>query len=216
MFWLTVDAVIVCKHQLGRVATVATQQCVRIDEREVLIEPDPEQRPISGCPNYGPAIKPCTATLKVQAGYSEWIRIGGRASFNNSVDFKTLINSLAQNGCSHFVLDLSECLLMDSTFLGVLAGLGLKYPHNGDNHPAFELLNPNHRIADLLENLGVVHLFRIVHGQSAAPTMQCVEQTVAQGDGKEVTRTCLEAHQTLKKLNTNNVPKFKDETEYNA
>lgn len=145
-----------------------------------------------------------------------WIRIGGRASFNNSVDFKTLINSLAQNGCSHFVLDLSECLLMDSTFLGVLAGLGLKYPRNGDNHPAFDLLNPNHRIADLLENLGVVHLFRVVHGQSAAQTMECIEQTSAQGDDAEVTRTCLEAHQTLMKLNPNNIPKFKDVTEYLA
>lgn len=162
-------------------------------------------------------MKPAAANLSVWVSERDaWIRIGGRASFNNSVDFKTLINSLAQNGCSHFVLDLSECLLMDSTFLGVLAGLGLKYPHNGDNLPAFELLNPNTRIADLLENLGVVHLFRIVHGQSAAETLQCVQQTAVQGDDKEVTRTCLEAHQTLMKLNPNNIPKFKDVTEYLA
>ena len=79
MFWLTIDAVIVCKHQLGRVATLATQHFVRIDGREVLIDPDPEQRPISGCPMYGPAIKPCTTTLVVQEGYSDWIRISGRA-----------------------------------------------------------------------------------------------------------------------------------------
>ena len=78
MFWLTIDAVIVCKHQLGRVATLATQHFVRIDGREVLIDPDPEQRPISGCPMYGPAIKPCTTTLVVQEGYSDWIRISGR------------------------------------------------------------------------------------------------------------------------------------------
>jgi hypothetical protein len=79
MFWLTQDAVIVCNHQLGKVATVTSQQHVRVDSRPVMIEPDPESRPISGCPNYGPGIKPCTTTLKVQAGYSSWIRIDGRS-----------------------------------------------------------------------------------------------------------------------------------------
>jgi anti-anti-sigma factor len=162
-------------------------------------------------------MKPVAANLSVWVSEKDaWIRIGGRASFNNSVDFKTLINSLAQNGCSHFVLDLSECLLMDSTFLGVLAGLGLKYPHNGDNRPAFELLNPNHRIADLLENLGVIHLFRIVHGQATHQPMHGVEHTSAQDDGAEVTRTCLEAHKTLMQINPNNVPKFRDVAEYLA
>jgi anti-anti-sigma factor len=162
-------------------------------------------------------MKPTAANLSVWVSDRDaWIRIGGRASFSNSVDFKTLIHSLAQNGCSHFILDLTECLLMDSTFLGVLAGLGLKYPHNGDNKPAFELLNPNHRIEDLLENLGVVHLFRIVHGQSPSRAMQGVGHTAEQDDGAEVTRTCLEAHETLMKVNPNNVPKFKDVTEYLA
>jgi len=162
-------------------------------------------------------MKPIAANLSVWVCEREaWIRIGGRASFNNSVDFKTLINSLAQDGCSHFILDLTECLLMDSTFLGVLAGLGLKYPHNGDDHAAFELLNPNHRIADLLENLGVAHLFHIIHRQAAPHSSHDVEHTSAQDDGTEVTRTCLEAHETLMKLNPKNVPKFKDVTEYLA
>ena len=52
-----------------------------------------------------------------------WIKITGRASFNSSVDFKTLINGLSQRGFCRFVLDLSDCPLMDSTFLGVLAGM---------------------------------------------------------------------------------------------
>lgn len=79
MLWLTEDALIVCKHQLGKVTNTPTQDWVRIAGRRVLVATDPEGRPISGCPNYGPSIKPCTTTLKVQAGYSGWIRIGGRA-----------------------------------------------------------------------------------------------------------------------------------------
>jgi len=162
-------------------------------------------------------MKPTAANLSVWVSEREaWIRIGGRASFNNSVDFKTLINSLAQNGCSHFILDLTECLVMDSTFLGVLAGLGIKYPHNGNDNPAFDLLNPNNRIADLLENLGVMHLFHIVRGLTPGCKMQGVEHTAAQDDEKEVTRTCLEAHETLMKLNPDNVPKFRDVAEFLA
>src|SRR6266446_10788318 len=80
------------------------------------------------------------------------IRIAGRASFNSSVDFKTLVAGLHQKGYSRFVLDLTHCLLMDSTFLGVLAGLGLKFGASpkSQSHPSMELLNPNARILDLL------------------------------------------------------------------
>src|SRR5881394_298592 len=94
------------------------------------------------------------------------IKIAGRASFNSSLDFKTLINGLAQRGFSRFVLDLTDCPLMDSTFLGVLAGLGLKIGscHNGDSRASIELLNPKPRILDLLENLGVSHLFKVLNG----------------------------------------------------
>ena len=79
MLWITEDALVVCKHQLGKVANLPSQDLVTIDSRRVLVEADPEGRPIAGCPNYGPAIKPCTTTLKVQQGYSDWIAINGRS-----------------------------------------------------------------------------------------------------------------------------------------
>jgi len=75
---LTEDAVIVCSHELGLVRIEATQDLVTVAARRLLVEVDPEGRPIVGCPNIGVAIKPCTSTLKVQAGYSEWLRISGR------------------------------------------------------------------------------------------------------------------------------------------
>jgi hypothetical protein len=78
MRWLTLDAVVLCGHQPpGRVGLVQTQSLVHIDGRPVLVRSDPEQRPISGCPSYGPGIKPCLLTLQVQRGYSDWTRIDG-------------------------------------------------------------------------------------------------------------------------------------------
>ena len=74
---LTQDAVINCDHELGIVGIIATQSLVTVAHRPVLVATDPEQRPIVGCPMYGPTVKPCTNTLKVQAGYSDLLRING-------------------------------------------------------------------------------------------------------------------------------------------
>ena len=64
--------------------------------------------------------------LVFASGHLACIKIAGRANFTSSLDFKTLIQELSDKGTTCFVLDLSECVLMDSTFLGVLAGFGLK------------------------------------------------------------------------------------------
>ena len=61
-----------------------------------------------------------SASLSVLVGKNfACIKICGRANFASSPDFKTLLNELAQKGFRHFIIDLGECVLMDSTFLGV-------------------------------------------------------------------------------------------------
>lgn len=78
MLILTEDAVIVCKHELGKVEIKAAQYLVTVDGRSILVEIDPEDRSISHCPNIGATIKPCRKTLKVKTGYSDLLRIEGR------------------------------------------------------------------------------------------------------------------------------------------
>ena len=75
---LTEDAVLVCKHELGKVGNQPSQDWVTIDKRRVLVETDPEGWPITLCPNIGFTVKPCQITLKVDAGYSEFIRVNGK------------------------------------------------------------------------------------------------------------------------------------------
>ena len=77
MRWVTLEGQVRCGH-LGKVGLVASQHWVTIEGRPVLVQPDPEGRPITGCPNIGPAIKPCTTTLAVRSGYSTWIRVEGQ------------------------------------------------------------------------------------------------------------------------------------------
>jgi anti-sigma B factor antagonist len=149
------------------------------------------------------------------------IKIVGRANFTSSIDFKTLINELMQKQFTCFVLDLSECLLMDSTFLGVLAGFGLKMKvhQNGDpSEQSIELLNPNPRISELLENLGVAHLFKVVTsiGDTAGNIANHAPVATATPTREEVTSTCLDAHNVLMNISPANIPKFKEVAQFLA
>jgi anti-anti-sigma factor len=144
------------------------------------------------------------------------IKIAGRASFQGSVDFRTLVNTLWQQGHTRFVLDVTDCQLMDSTFLGVLAGLGLKFSQerNGSGPATLELLNPSTRIFDLIENLGIAHLFQFHQGAVPVSGELSPVGPAAASDRKETTRTCLEAHKLLMEINPANVSKFKDVTRF--
>lgn len=154
------------------------------------------------------------ATIRVFAGDRfACIKISGRANFTSSIDFKTLVHELLEKGCRYLVLDLSECTLMDSTFLGVLAGFGLKSASGKDGQGGvpIELLNPNERVVELLESLGVLHLFKLVQGQATATeATESRALTPCDSTREEVARACLEAHQTLMELNPQNAAKFKD------
>lgn len=78
MHLLTENAALACDHAVGKVKIEPTQTLVTIMKARVLVETDPEGRPISGCPMVGPGIKACGLTLKVRKGYSELLRIEGR------------------------------------------------------------------------------------------------------------------------------------------
>jgi anti-anti-sigma regulatory factor len=141
------------------------------------------------------------------------VKVIGRATFAASLDFKTLLNELCQKGYLFFVLDLSACSLMDSTFLGVLAGLGLKMSLEQKEQGCrlIELYKPNPRITELLESLGVIHLFRITSESPVLPQSTAEHEPLPCNYSKEeLTRASLEAHQTLMGMNPGNVARFKD------
>jgi anti-sigma B factor antagonist len=151
--------------------------------------------------------------------HTAFVRVPGRANFASSVDFKTAFHELRQRGLDHFVVDLTDCTTMDSTFLGVLAGLAIRLIEQKGTQPEvdLELLNPNQRVTDLLENLGVVHLFRIVQDPNRCPDGFAPAKTDGTEPTKlEISKTCLEAHKTLMDVNPDNVPKFKEVAQFLA
>ncbi len=86
------------------------------------------------------------------------VRISGRANFTSSVDFKKLLLQLQEDGCAEIVLDLTECVIMDSTFLGVLASAATKCnaARQSGRKCTIKLFRPTERVLELLDNLGVL------------------------------------------------------------
>jgi len=78
MLLVVENALLTCAHRLGVVGIIPAQRFVTIGGRAVLAAPDPVAKPIVGCPNVGPTIKPCLLTLAVKTGYSDFVSIGGR------------------------------------------------------------------------------------------------------------------------------------------
>jgi anti-anti-sigma regulatory factor len=146
------------------------------------------------------------------------IKVNGRADFTSSLDLKKLMGELWQRGFDHFVFELRDCRTMDSTFLGLLSGIGLRFSggKSVQRGAPLELLNPNPRIAETLENLGVVNLFAI--RTCAEPLSDRFEPLAHAPDNTrvELTRTCLEAHETLMSIKPENVQKFKDVAQFLA
>jgi anti-anti-sigma factor len=160
---------------------------------------------------------PTPTLLAARVGDAVCVKIAGRANYATSVDFKRLVHEARARGARRFIVDLAGCLLMDSTFLGVLAGLGtqLSAEHLPPEQRPIELLNPTPKVTDLIDNLGVLHLFHIVHGRDLENL--CLAAVESAGATKlEMSRNCLEAHQILMDLNPANVAKFKDVAKFFA
>lgn len=89
MFELIVlPAVVRCQHD-GTVENRESQDWVTVATFPVLRDDDPEGREIEWCPNRGINIKPCGTTLKIEVGYSVFVRLAGRRVVLANLDGKT-------------------------------------------------------------------------------------------------------------------------------
>jgi anti-anti-sigma regulatory factor len=156
-----------------------------------------------------------TAKLTVLVGERfACVKVVGRANFNAAVDFKNALAGLEQRGFSYLVIELSECPLMDSTFLGVLAASALRHCPEAPRAAigVVEIRNANERLLELLENLGVLHLFKTCN--DALPDCKPEARHPTECSRAELTEASLEAHRTLAAINPENAARFKDVTQF--
>lgn len=142
------------------------------------------------------------------SGPSVWIRVSGRGSFQNSGGVKEFGAEMARRGHREFIVDLAECELMDSTFLGTLAGIALKV--RGDGSVRIVRANPRNR--QVLRNLGLDRVLAVEDEPS--PAAPAGSWTEAAGIAPARRETIIEAHESLVAANPENAVRFKDVIEF--
>ncbi len=151
----------------------------------------------------------------IQVGCSSqavWIRVDGKGSFQNSPGMKEFAREMVNRGYRHFVIDLNRCPVMDSTFMGTMAGIALRLREIGQG--GVTVVNLNERNTDLLCNLGLDQIFEISSDTSHSEEVPAEPLAQSPTDKTERARTMLEAHEALVEADGENETKFKDVLEY--
>jgi anti-anti-sigma regulatory factor len=154
------------------------------------------------------------------------VRIVGRGTFQNGQPLRRYAMEMLARGCDRFFVDMNQCQGMDSTFLGVLAGIGLRLTQGG-HEGKIHVLNVSARNVELLQTLGLDRLFDVnLVGRDRtchAFPMETDFQALPDSDLAETTKNLnkhdtanfmLEAHNNLIKADPRNAPKFHDLTKF--
>lgn len=142
-----------------------------------------------------------------------WVRVEGKGSFLNSGGVKDFAKEMINRGHREFVVDLKNCPVMDSTFMGTLAYVALRLRELGQGH--LHVIHLNERNNDLLNSLGLDQLFTMgLDGlnDTAAPIRPLDAAALPDRTGQA--ETMLDAHQALVDASPENITKFKDVLEY--
>ncbi len=152
------------------------------------------------------------------------VRVVGRGTFQNGPPLRRFALDMIKHGLQHFTIDLGQCQVMDSTFLGMLAGIGLHLRRdNGTGKVRIIEVNPHN--LELLETLGLDRLFEV----NAAGTFKPEHPFPPEGDFRKLPGTdlaelaarpdkleaagmMLEAHDNLIQADRRNEEKFEEVT----
>ena len=123
---------------------------------------------------------------------------------------------MLERGYRHFVIDLNGCPVMDSTFMGTLAGIALRLREFGNG--SLLVRNANERNWDLLQNLGLNNLFEVESKGSELVTENLIGAAPLDADRpidrSDQAECMIEAHEALVDADPENFARFKDVLEY--
>jgi anti-anti-sigma factor len=146
-----------------------------------------------------------------------WVRVESRGSFKNSPELKAVAESAMRRGMRQVVVDLAECPIMDSTFMGTLTSLHLALEKLPEGDGKLVVLNANDRNLDLLQSLGLDHLFHVDKDGTEFSDLrrEVDEEILARAKIQPLDKTehaahVLEAHEALTRTNAANRDRFRD------
>ncbi len=148
-------------------------------------------------------------------GKAVWVKVEGKGNFLNSGNLKEFAREMVQRGYREFVVDLENCAMMDSTFMGTMAGVALRLKELGQGH--LHVVHCGQRSRELLTGLGLDQIFQIHANGSSAPECEILSTAPAPERSQErqqQAQQMLEAHEALCEAAPENFSRFKDVLDY--
>jgi len=149
-------------------------------------------------------------------GPTVWVKVEGKGSFLNSGNLKEFAREMLDRGYREFVVDLADCAMMDSTFMGTMASVALRLKELGRGH--LHVIHCRNRSRELLSGLGLDQIFDIHSNGATAPECEALEREsrdqLPENKKQEQAQTMLEAHEALCEAAPENLPRFKDVLDY--
>ena len=140
------------------------------------------------------------------------MKVEGKGSFRDSENLMEFARGMLDRGYREFVMDLADCAMMDSTFMGTMARMALRLMELGQGH--FHIVHCGNRNQELLAGLGLDRIFDINPNSGGPPDCSSLEQALAaqafEQQKRKQTEIMLEAHEALCKAAPENVLSFKN------
>lgn len=162
---------------------------------------------------------PSDAVYVAMSGRYALVKVTGRGSFKVSASLKQFAESVIRKELPLILVDMTQCIGMDSTFMGVLAGVASRLKTIGGE---VVLAHCSSRTRGLLATLGLDQLIPAYETAETPPRYAAMiegrppqqELNPAATQDVETVKTMLDAHQQLVDLVPENLPQFKDVLDY--
>ena len=151
------------------------------------------------------------------SGKTAFVRVTGCGSFRESPSLKQFGVSLMDEGFNNMSIDLSPCIGMDSTFMGVLVGLSMRLSRQYGRRLILTGVRPE--VAARLKELGVDRVMDLEGGLARVeekregeppPGLRHLEPLATANARRLNLEVSLAAHEDLCCLRPENRPKFED------
>jgi anti-anti-sigma regulatory factor len=146
------------------------------------------------------------------SGKTVWVRVEGRGTFHNSTGLRDMADKMIKRDHRHFIVDLGNCELMDSTFLGTLTKIALQLKKNGDGELSF--VRASKRNLGRLLQFGLDGILAAGAPTDAPPSERKLEELATDQSREEKRATLIAAHEELARSNTPNAVIFKELLEF--
>tara|TARA_R110002072_G_scaffold63662_7_gene158159 strand:+ start:528 stop:1028 length:501 start_codon:yes stop_codon:yes gene_type:complete len=137
-----------------------------------------------------------------------YVRVTGLGSMHNASALDAFAEREIEEGAQQFILDLSDCTGVDSTFMGTLLGLSNRV-RDLDAGAGVALINVDDHARKQLSSVGVDAFVTLVPGETPLPRkLKLTELSTEPVSDRERLKLMVRAHKDLVSADSRNEAKF--------